>query len=247
MKKVLNLLGSVGIAALAGLIFAQLPSDAQVPKNFSLENNGQLQKLVSSFITGPTSGTITIGGSPANVICSGCSAATSVGVTINQSPANVLTTPTVSPQNVTVGNATTLGQSVMAGSSPVALASNQSVGDPCTFQAKATSAFGVTNATTTVIVGNVSGKKLFVCSLVLISGQAASVSLTEGTATCGAGNSALIGSTTAANGMVLAANGGLTLGGGIGTVAQTQVTTSAICLLTSAVVSAAGNVTYVAQ
>ncbi len=54
-----------------------------------------------------------------------------------------------------------------------------------------------------------STNKLHICGILIVSSAAQSVSLVEGTGTlCATGIAALMGSTTAANGMALAANGG---------------------------------------
>jgi hypothetical protein len=52
---------------------------------------------------------------------------------------------------------------------------------------------------------------------------------------------------TAANGISLAANGGLTLGNGGGTVAQTATNANYLCLFQSGTTQMAGNLTYVQQ
>lgn len=148
-------------------------------------------------------------------------------------------------------NATAPGQAAMAASSPVVLASNQSVGDPCTFQTKTNVPISTASGTTALVTG-VSAKKVYVCSLALIAPSAVSVSLAEGSsATCGTSNqAAVIGvatNGTAANGMPLAANGGLTLGSGTGTVAQTATAANYLCLFQSGTAQLAGNLTFVQQ
>lgn len=153
--------------------------------------------------------------------------------------------------NVNVSNTNANGPATMANSSPVTLASNQSVGDPCTFQAKTSVAISTASGTTALVTG-VSAKKIYVCSLSLIAPSAISVSLSEGSSsTCGTSNqAAVIGvatNGTAANGLPLAANGGITLGSGVGTVAATGTTANYLCLFQSGTVQLAGNLTYVQQ
>ena len=128
---------------------------------------------------------------------------------------------------------------------------NATAGDPCMFQAKTN--VPISTATGTVaLVAAVSAKKIYVCSLTLIANAAVAVSLSEGSgATCGTSNQAgVIGvatNGTAANGLSLAANGGLTLGNGGGTVAQTATANNTLCLFQSGTVQIAGNMTYVQQ
>ena len=119
------------------------------------------------------------------------------------------------------------------------------------FQAKSNFAISTASGTFALVAG-VSAKKIYVCSLSLITTTAVSVSLAEGSsATCGtSAQAAVIGvatNGTAANGMPLAANGGLTLGNGGGTVAQTATAANALCLFQSGTSQIAGNITYVQQ
>jgi hypothetical protein len=153
--------------------------------------------------------------------------------------------------NTFVTNANTNGQKTMANSSPVVIASDQSVGDPCTFQAKTNVAISTATGTTALVTG-VSAKKIYVCSLALVVPSAVSVSLSEGSSsTCGTSNqAAVIGvatNGTAANGMPFAANGGVSYGSGSGTVAQTATAANYLCLFQSGTAQIAGNLTYVQQ
>ena len=149
--------------------------------------------------------------------------------------------------SVTVGNATVLGQATSTGSSPVVLSSNQAVGDPCMFQPKINAAISSSLGSIAAVAG-VSAKKVYICSLALISNNTANVSVIEGsTTTCSAGGVAIIGSVTAASGMALAPNGGLTLGSGAGTVAQSGGAANSVCVLQNTTALIAGNISYVQQ
>jgi hypothetical protein len=133
----------------------------------------------------------------------------------------------------------------------VVLASNQTAADPCMFQAKTNVPISTASGTTAVVTG-VSAKKIYVCSLSLIANAAVAVSLSEGSSsTCGtSAQAAVLGvatNGTAANGLSLAANGGLTLGNGGGTVAATATNANYLCLFQSGTVQIAGNLTYVQQ
>lgn len=156
--------------------------------------------------------------------------------------------------NAFVTNANTNGQQNMANSSPVVLANNQSVGDPCMYQLKSNAAFSTTpNNANVALVTGVSAKKIYVCSFTVIVSAATAISLTEGSSsTCGTSNQAAVmgvaSNGTLANGLSLAANGGVTLGSGVGTVAQTATNADYLCIASSsASANVAGNLTYIQQ
>lgn len=153
-----------------------------------------------------------------------------------------------SQQVVSVANSNVNGQATMANSAPVVIASNQSVGDPCTFQAK-TNVNIATSSGTLQLVAPSGSTQVYVCSMSIIAAATATVNLVGGTgATCTTGTPvAALGSTTAANGMSLAANGGLTFGNGGGTVVRTTTAGHGLCLVQSGTTALAGNVTYVQQ
>jgi hypothetical protein len=121
--------------------------------------------------------------------------------------------------------------------------------DPCTQKVKLNLAFSQ-NGTASIQQIALSGTTtIYVCSLSLIAAGATTWALTTGTgAACVTGNAAVIGTTTAgiANSLSLAANGGLTLGSGAGTVAFGAVG-GALCMVLGTSVIVAGNLTYVQQ
>lgn len=128
---------------------------------------------------------------------------------------------------------------------------NATAGDPCMFQAKTNVPISTASGTVALVAG-VSAKKIYVCSLSLITSGAIAVSLSEGSGTtCGtsaqAGVIGVATNGTAANGLSLAANGGLTLGNGGGTIAQTATAANYLCLFQSGTTQMAGNLTYVQQ
>lgn len=149
---------------------------------------------------------------------------------------------------VKVTNANANGQATMAGSSPVVIASNQSVGDPCMFQAKSNFAIATSSGNLQLVAG-VAAKKVYICSFHVIAAAAAVISVIEGTgAACTTANEAAVwGSTTAASGESLAANGGMTYGDGQGTVGFTGTAANGLCLLQSGTTALAGNLTYIQQ
>ena len=86
----------------------------------------------------------------------------------------------------------------------------------------------------TQIISGASGKQTYICSINLISSAADNVALVEGTgSTCGTSTAGMAGGSTAATGWNFAANGGLTLGSGIGIVARTATAADNVCLLVS--------------
>jgi hypothetical protein len=120
--------------------------------------------------------------------------------------------------------------------------------DPCTNGTKTNVAIATATGTTQLVAPSGS-TQVYVCSFSLITAATAVVNLVGGTgATCTTGTPvAAIGSTTAASGMSLAANGGLTFGGGGGTVARTTTAGHGLCLIQSGTAAIAGNITYVQQ
>jgi hypothetical protein len=78
---------------------------------------------------------------------------------------------------------------------------------PCDTEEQITTPISIT--TDTVIIPATTGKKNYICDFVAVAGAAEIVSITEGTGTlCGTSEAALMGSTTDANGVSLAASGG---------------------------------------
>ena len=120
--------------------------------------------------------------------------------------------------------------------------------DPCT-NTKTNFAIATT-ATTLQMVAPSGSTQIYVCSLSLIVGGATAVNVIGGTgATCTTGTPvAAIGTTTPTTlGMSLPANGGLTFGGGLGTVTRTTTAGHGLCLVQSGSAQLSGNITYVQQ
>lgn len=114
--------------------------------------------------------------------------------------------------------------------------------DPCSGPNKANLPISLT--ANTKLLSGTSGT-IKVCSIFLLSTSAETFSMVEGTgATCATGIKAVIGSTTAANGPSLAANGGFTLGNGLGSVAMQNVPGNDLCILISGATLIAGNLMY---
>jgi hypothetical protein len=134
--------------------------------------------------------------------------------------------------HTTVDNATALGQATMSVSSPITFASDQ-IGS-------CTGVIPINQTAATDLKTSVA--KLNICSVVIVSATAQSVSLVEGTGSvCATGIAALIGGTTAS--MALPANGGFTSISGLPWL-KTQTTADHLCLLQSGAGNVSGIITY---
>lgn len=123
---------------------------------------------------------------------------------------------------------------------------------PCKNEAKSFASIDIVTATTTLIVTGVSSQHVYICSVALVSAGANNVAFVAGTgATCATSTAGMAGGATAAEGYNFAANGGLTLGSGDGTVMSTNVsggaTGDSVCIITSAAVQLSGVIGYVIE
>jgi len=147
-------------------------------------------------------------------------------------------------QNLTTVN-TTAAAAVAAGTNRIGYVSD----DPCTQKTKTNLPISQNGTSSVQLVALSGSTVIYVCSLSLIAAGATTVALTTGTGTaCVTGNAAVIGSTTAniANSLSLAANGGLTMGSGNGSVAL-GAASSELCMVLGTNVFVSGNLTYVQQ
>lgn len=145
-------------------------------------------------------------------------------------------------QNATTIN-TTASASTPAGTNRIGYVSD----DPCSQKIKTTAAFSTTSGGPVSIVALSGSTVIYVCSISAITDTAIKLSFIDGTGgACAAAQHAIWGSTTAANGMSLAANGGFAMGSGNGSVGVTTAA-SAFCLLQSGTSLVAGNISYVQQ
>jgi hypothetical protein len=175
------------------------------------------------------------------------------------------------------GTTFSLGQALKAASLPVTLASDQGtlpvsgtvtttppanastnvaqiggtavLADPCQSNSKVYLSQQFT-ANTQIITGTAS-KKIYVCSWNIVVGAATNVAVVEGTGSvCGAGTATfpgMTGGTTAATGVNLGANGGLTYGNGAIAVAGEATNADNVCVLISAANQTNVNLSYVVQ
>jgi len=138
---------------------------------------------------------------------------------------------------------TDLTSATVAGTNRIGYTSD----DPCSSKIKLNAPFSTTSGGPVSIVALSGSTVVYVCSISAITDTAVKLSFIDGTGgSCAAAQHAIWGSTTAANGMSLAANGGFTQGSGNGSVGVTTAA-SALCLLQSGTSLIAGNVTYVQQ
>lgn len=116
--------------------------------------------------------------------------------------------------------------------------------DPCESETKVTDPISI--ITDTVIITAVAAKKNYICSLVIVAAAAEIVSITEGTgALCATSEAALMGSTTDANGVSLAANSGPVIVGGVATSIAGKTANVDTCLNVSGTNRVSGFVTWV--
>lgn len=252
---------SLSIGNITGTV--TLPTGAATSANQT--NASQKSQIVdgSGNVIGSTSNAL-------NVNCTGCSAATTVTATqggvispyaVNitglagtalGSPVAYGSTPSGNAigVNAFVTNVNSNGQNTPANSSPVVLPVSQTVADPCMFQLKTSTPISTSSGTIQVVSG-LSGKKVYICSMILVVSPSASVSLAEGSnSSCGSSQAAVMGvatNGTAANGVPLTTNGGWTYGNGGGTVAQTATAGNSLCLFQSGTSLEAGQLGYIQQ
>lgn len=107
-------------------------------------------------------------------------------------------------------------------------------------------AISITTATTTLVVTGVSGRNVYICNLFLTNNAADNVAIVSGTgATCGTGTAAISGGLTPTNGIYLIANGGFSVGVGLGAVMKTKAAGDSVCIGTSAATQLSGSIGYV--
>jgi len=95
------------------------------------------------------------------------------------------------------------GLLLMAG---IGLANAQVRPDPCSTMTANFTPISISSATTTRIIAPAIAKRTYVCSMMLWTSVADNVGIVEGTGgTCGTGTLGVIGGTTAATGLVMAA------------------------------------------
>jgi hypothetical protein len=120
--------------------------------------------------------------------------------------------------------------------------------DPCAGTAKTVVAFSISSATTTELYDGSSSNYTYVCSFNIVVAAANNVAIVEdATDTCASPDAGMAGGVTAATGWNFAANGGLTLGNGNGTIMKAKgATANRVCLMTSGTAQTSGTIVFVA-
>ena len=120
--------------------------------------------------------------------------------------------------------------------------------DPCSYKAKSYYVVNMNTATTNEIANAVTGEYFHVCSVNLVAAGAQTVSIGEDdTDGCGSITAGLFGGATAATGWSFAANGGISLGNGMGTVGRTSTTARYFCIITGQAQQISGTIAYVSD
>jgi hypothetical protein len=120
------------------------------------------------------------------------------------------------------------------------------VSDPCDGAAKTVHVVNMSSAATVEIANAVASQYQYICGVNLVTAAANNVAITtDDTDGCGSPNAGLAGGATAATGWNFAANGGLTLGNGSGTVMKAATANNYLCIMTSAATQLSGTITFV--
>lgn len=118
--------------------------------------------------------------------------------------------------------------------------------DPCSGIAKTQFVVNLAAASVVEIANAVSNEFFYICSINLVAAGANNVLIAEDdTDNCVSLSAGLNGGTTAATGWNFAANGGIALGNGTGTIMKTTTVTRYLCILPSAATQLSGTISYV--
>lgn len=119
--------------------------------------------------------------------------------------------------------------------------------DPCLEQSHTYTPVSITAATNTQVITGATGKKIYICSIVLVAGTADNVGIVEGSGSvCATNTAGVIGGATATNGVNAAANGGFAMGGQMA-VAATATSGDNLCLFPSSAGPLSGHIVSVQQ
>ena len=125
---------------------------------------------------------------------------------------------------------------------------NVTVIDPCQGQTKVFISFNQT-ANTKIVTGT-SSKKIYVCSISIVTATAQNIAVVEGTGSvCATGTAGVqgFGGATAATGYNFAANGGIAQGNGAAAIGAEGTVTDDFCLFQSGSGQISGGMSYVVQ
>lgn len=143
----------------------------------------------------------------------------------------------------------TMDAAARAGFQKVTDGTNTVIVDPCQGQTK--SFANIQETAGAQIITGTSAKRIWVCSLNLVTATAQNIAVVAGTGTVCATTTVAVpglgGGATAATGWNLAANGGLTFGSGGFSIAKTTVDADNLCVLQSGAGQVSGGISYVVQ
>jgi len=125
---------------------------------------------------------------------------------------------------------------------------NTAIIDPCLGQTKSFVSF--TQTANTKIVSGTSSKKIYVCSINVVTATAQNVAVVEGTGTtCGTGTAGVtgFGGSTAATGWNFQANGGISYGNGASSLGAEGTAADDFCVFQSGSGQVSGGMSYVVQ
>jgi hypothetical protein len=118
--------------------------------------------------------------------------------------------------------------------------------DPCSGVAKTYHIVNMSTATTVEIANAVASQYFYICSVNLVAAAAQTIAIGEDdTDGCGSITAGLHGGATAATGWSFAANGGIALGNGEGTVMKTATAARYLCVITGQAQQISGTIAYV--
>lgn len=107
-----------------------------------------------------------------------------------------------------------------------------------------TSIVAISQADDATVITGTASQYIYICSIVLVAGAAEIINILEGTGTvCGTGTAVLAGSSTQANGLSFAANGGLSAISGYPFM-RTQTLADNLCLTQSGTSRVSGWISY---
>ena len=159
------------------------------------------------------------------------------------------------PLTATLGSTTTSAESVQGQVGGIPVATNQTqvggstiVPSICQVNTRTYTPISITSIASTKVIVGASGKKTYICGILLTTAVANNIALVEGTGTnCGSSTTGVSGGSTSANGYNLPANGGLSIPFAGWPQMQTATNTDDFCIITSSAGPVAGGVTWVQQ
>jgi hypothetical protein len=254
-----NLGNSINNGSTIALTVANGTTSFAVTPAAALQTTDQI-KATYNCGTFPTAGTITVVFSPGETtgimflpaLPAGTNSIGLVGLNAGTNVVGKVTTDqtTHGTTDLVAADITKYNGTAVSQTNPVFIresdGTNAVVLDPCRTNANIFKPISQT-ASAQLVTGT-AAKKIYVCSINLVTAGANNVALVEGTGTtCATGIAGMAGGTTAATGWNFAANGGLTEGSGLGSIMAEATNADNLCLLQSAAVQLSGVIGYVVQ